>query len=212
MIFIVWRKWRLARLLFLLFSSNYKWVLLFKFKSVHHRTIQINHQPDATIIQFIILTFIFSSTCFGRFPAQELNDCGGSLWFFLRIVVTVVPCSWSGQPARQRTRHDCHHDTKIKPEAATGVIELLGRKTPETCWAVNKRQDNKLENCCIWLVIYLSITLYMLIWYKRYLNDNSEWKFGEYMFLGLLVFRGDRKLTEAWAGQISGWIKGYMKI
>ena len=58
--------------------------------------VQINHQPDATIYQFIILTFIYSSTCFGRFPAhhQELNDCSGSLWFYLRIVVTVVLCSW----------------------------------------------------------------------------------------------------------------------
>ena len=47
------------------------------------KLIQINHQPDATIFQFIILTFIYSSTCFGRFPAhhQELNDCSGSLWF-----------------------------------------------------------------------------------------------------------------------------------
>jgi hypothetical protein len=35
-------------------------------KSVHHRTIQINHQPDATIFDFIILTFNYSSTCFGR--------------------------------------------------------------------------------------------------------------------------------------------------
>jgi hypothetical protein len=44
---------------------------------------------------------------------------------------------------------------KVKPEAATAVIELLmmDGKTPETCGAVNKRQDNKLENCCIWLVI-----------------------------------------------------------
>jgi len=31
----------------------------------------------------------------------------------------------------------------------------MGGETPETCWAVNKRHDNKLENCCIWLVIYL---------------------------------------------------------
>jgi hypothetical protein len=30
--------------------------------------IQIDHQPDATIFQFIILTFIYSSTCFGRSP------------------------------------------------------------------------------------------------------------------------------------------------
>jgi hypothetical protein len=49
---------------------------------------------------------------------------------------------------------------KVKPEAATAVIELLmmGGRTPETCSAVNKHQDNKLENCCIWLVIYLNCT------------------------------------------------------
>jgi hypothetical protein len=42
---------------------------------MHYRTIKINHQPDATIFQFIILTFIYSSTCFGYFPAhhQELK-------------------------------------------------------------------------------------------------------------------------------------------
>jgi hypothetical protein len=35
----------------------------------------------------------------------------------------------------ERTQHDCHHDTKVKPDAATAVIELLmmGGKTPETC-------------------------------------------------------------------------------
>ena len=65
------------------------------------------------------------------------------------------------RPARPRTQHDYHHDTKVKPEAATAVIELLmmGEETPETCGAVNKRQDNKLENCCIWLVIYLNCTM-----------------------------------------------------
>jgi len=67
-------------------------------KSMHHCKIQINHQPDATIFQFIIVTFVYSSTCFGRFPAhhQELNDCSGSLWFYLSIVVIVVLCSWYG--------------------------------------------------------------------------------------------------------------------
>jgi len=110
-------------------------------KSVRHRTFQMDHQPDATIFQFIILTFIYSSTCFGRSPAhlQELNDCSSSLWFY---------------------------DTKVKSDAATTVVELLkmGGRTPETCWAVNKRQDNKLKNCCIWLVIYwnwnILVTLY----------------------------------------------------
>ena len=100
-------------------------------------TIQMNHQPDATIFQFIILTFVYSSTCFGPSPAhhQELNDCSSSLRFYLRIVVTTVLCSWSGQLARPRTQHGYHHDTKVKPEAATAVIELLmmGGRTPETC-------------------------------------------------------------------------------
>jgi hypothetical protein len=88
---------------------------------MHHHTIQINHQPHAAIFQFIILTFTYGSTCFGRFPThhQELNDCSGILWFYLRIVVKVVLC----------------YDMKVKPEAVTAVIELLmiGGKTPETC-------------------------------------------------------------------------------
>jgi len=73
-----------------------------------------------------------------------------------RAVFAVGP---AGRPARPRTEHDCHHDTKVKLETATAVIEILimGRKTPETCWAVNKRQDNKLKNCCLRLVIYLDI-------------------------------------------------------
>jgi hypothetical protein len=79
------------------------------------------------ILSLIILTFVYSSTCFGRFPAhhQELNDCSDSVWFYLRIVFIVLLCS----------QQDWHHYTKVKQEAATAVIELLlmGGKTPETC-------------------------------------------------------------------------------
>ena len=43
-------------------------------------------------LQFIILTFIYSLTCFGRPHAhhQELNNCISGLWFYLRIVVISV--------------------------------------------------------------------------------------------------------------------------
>jgi len=49
---------------------------------------------------------------------------------------------------------------------------MMGGKTPETRWAVNKRQDNKLENCCIWLVIYLKCTM------MHRLTNLKFWKLG----------------------------------
>ena len=83
---------------------------------MHHRTIQINHQPDAKNFQFIILTFVYSSTCFGRFSAhhQELNDCSGSLWFYLRIVVTIVLCLWSGQPDHEHDHENAQNMLSCK--------------------------------------------------------------------------------------------------
>jgi hypothetical protein len=43
-------------------------------------------------LQFIIQTFIYSSTCFGRPHAhhQELNNRSSSLWFYRRSVVIAV--------------------------------------------------------------------------------------------------------------------------
>jgi hypothetical protein len=94
-------------------------------------------------------------------PSSGVQWLQNSLWFYLHIVVIVVLCLWLGRPAQPRTQHDYHHDTKVKPEAAIAVNELLmmGGKTPETCWAVNKCQDNKLKTCCIRLVIYLNCTM-----------------------------------------------------
>jgi hypothetical protein len=47
----------------------------------------------------------------------------------------------------------------VKPEAATAVVELLmlGVRTPETCWAVHKRQVMNLVNCSIWLIDLLKL-------------------------------------------------------
>jgi hypothetical protein len=44
---------------------------------------------------------------------------------------------------------------------------MMGWKTPESFWAVNKRQDNKLENCCIRLVIYLNWTETVWVYVKK---------------------------------------------
>jgi hypothetical protein len=79
-------------------------------------------------LQFIILTFIYNSTCFGRPHAhhQELNSCSSSLWFYLRsvviavLLVVVVP---AGRPDHDQ-QHCYHYAPTVKPEASTAV-ELL---------------------------------------------------------------------------------------
>jgi hypothetical protein len=87
-------------------------------------------------LHFIILTFIYSSTCFGRPHAhhQELNNCSSSLWFYLRCVVIAVLLVVVGPAGPATTKHCCHHTPNVKPEAATAVVELLrmGVWTPET--------------------------------------------------------------------------------
>jgi len=103
-------------------------------------------------LQFIILTFIYSSTCFGRPHAnhQELNNCSGSLWF---LPSERGDSSAVGRGRAGHTGPTTANSTatttlrRQKPEAATAIVELLmmGVRTPETCRAVNKRQDNKLE-------------------------------------------------------------------
>ena len=86
--------------------------------------------------QFIILTFIYSSTCFGRPRAhhQELN-CSSSLWFYLRsvvIAVLLVVVGPAGRPDHDQ-QHCYYHASKVKPEAATAVeLLMMGTRTPET--------------------------------------------------------------------------------
>jgi len=125
--------------------------------------IQINHQPNAKISPVYCLTFIYSSTCFGCPQAhhQELNNCSSSLWFY-RGGSSAVGRGQAGYNWPDHDQQHCyHHAPKVKPETVTAVVELLmmGVRTPETCWAVNKCQVKNWRDCCIWLVIYLNCML-----------------------------------------------------
>jgi hypothetical protein len=93
---------------------------------------------------------------FRAFPAhhQEVNDCSCSLWFYLRIVVTGVLC-----PTTNTARLSPRYEGKTTGCHCTHWAPDDGRETPETCWTVNKHQDNKRKNCCIRLVIYLNCTI-----------------------------------------------------
>jgi hypothetical protein len=92
------------------------------YKSVHHRTIQINHQPDATSFQFIILTFVYISTCCLAFSRPS---SGAQRLQWQPLVL----------PSYRGDSRAVFVVTKLKPEAATAVVVLLmmGGKTPETC-------------------------------------------------------------------------------
>jgi hypothetical protein len=89
------------------------------------------NQSNATLSQVLYLTFIYSSTCFGRPHAhhKELNNCSSSLWFYRWNVEVAVLLVVVG-PTRPTTTN-----TTVKPKAATAVVELLmiGVRTPETC-------------------------------------------------------------------------------
>ena len=88
------------------------------------------------------------------FTAQHVS---GVLTPIIRSSTTAVATSdfnfGAGRPDHDR-QHCYHHAPTAKPEAFTAVVELLMMvvRTPETCWAVYKRQVINLRNCCIWLV------------------------------------------------------------
>jgi len=87
-------------------------------------------------LKFITRRLCIAQHVLGCHPAhhQELNTCSSSLWFYRCSVVVAVLLVVIG-PARPRKQHGYHHDTKVKPEAATAVIELLmmGGRSLETC-------------------------------------------------------------------------------
>ena len=105
-------------------------------KSVHHHTIQINHQIDEKNSQVYYLTFIYSSTCFGRPHAhhQEFNNCSSSFWFLTleRGVSSAVGRGRTGRSDHDQ-QHCYHHALTLKPEADTAVgLLMMGVRTPET--------------------------------------------------------------------------------
>jgi hypothetical protein len=102
---------------------------------MHHHTIQINHQLDATIspvyyADVYLQLNVFWASSHPSSGAQQLQwqplvlplDCGGS---------SSVGRGW----ADHDQQHCYHHTPTVKPEAATAVIELLMMvvRMPETC-------------------------------------------------------------------------------
>jgi len=81
------------------------------------------------------------------------------------VLTPIIRSSTVNRPDHDQ-QHCYHHAPTVKPKAATAFVELLmmGVRTPETCWAVHKRQVIKLRNCCIWFVdlFELETNLYII--------------------------------------------------
>jgi hypothetical protein len=99
-------------------------------------------------------------------PSLGVHDCSSSLWFYLRIVVITVLCWWLGLLwlvitgwSTNTARLSPQYEGKTRGCYCSHELLMMGGRTPETCWGVKKRRDNKLENCCIWLAIYLNCTM-----------------------------------------------------
>jgi len=132
---------------------------------------------------------------------QEHLNCSYSFWFIhvcrCRVLSSRQRHMWINRPDHDQ-QHCYHHAPKVKPEAATAVVELLmmGVRTPETCWAVNKRQVINLRNCCIQLVIYLNLSLSPnLNKCKKLLHYKTSWKFAETFSLGSMPAKGWKHLN-----------------
>jgi hypothetical protein len=55
------------------------------------------------------------------------------IFVYTNFLLVITYKKFLRMPARPRTQHDYHHDMKVKPEAATAVVELLmmGGKRPK---------------------------------------------------------------------------------
>jgi hypothetical protein len=60
---------------------------------------------------------------------------------------------------------------RVMDRTVSATFRDCGR-TPETCWAVNKRQDNKMGNCCTRLVIYLNCTMMHGLTNIKFMNER----------------------------------------
>ena len=120
----------------------------------HQKVIQINQPTRCINISSLLLDVylhlnMFRASSRPSSGAQQLQkqplvlplECSGS---------SAVGRGWAGRPDHDQ-QHCYHHTPTVKPEAANAVVELLmmGVRTPETCWDVNKCQVINLINWCI---------------------------------------------------------------
>ena len=130
-------------------------------KSVHHYTIQINQPTRRNNLSSLLLEVYLQSNIF-RASSRPSSGAQQLQQHPLVLPLGRGDSSVAGRGRAARPDHEqqhCYHQAPtVKPEAATAVVELLmmGVRTPETCWTVNKRQVINWINFASALLIYLN--------------------------------------------------------
>jgi hypothetical protein len=126
---------------------------------VHHRTIQINHQPDATVFQFIILTFVCSSNMFRAFSRPS----SGAQWLQWQPLVLPSYRGDSHAVVRGRAgRTDHEHSTTVWPDDwMTGFDSQQGKPR----FYRDKRIYLFIYLFTVYYTIALGIWIIVLMWY-----------------------------------------------
>jgi len=123
------------------------------------------NQKDATVLQVYCLTFMYGSTCIGRLSAhhQERTTAIGASGFTVGAWRLERCWSWSGRPP-PTTLQPPLFNVKTRSSYCSCMFLMMSWKTPETCWAIHKRQVINLWNCCILLVdLFESLICYQFL-------------------------------------------------
>jgi hypothetical protein len=123
-------------------------------KSVHHQTIQINRPTRCNSLSTLLPDVYLQLNMF------RASSCPSSGTTTTAAAASGLPSERGESSAVGRSRagrpnydqqHRYNHAPKVKPEASTAVVELLMMdvRTPETCWAVNKRQVINWRDCYV---------------------------------------------------------------
>jgi hypothetical protein len=140
--------------------------------------------------------FIWSLACFERHTAhhQELKNCTGSLWFYIRVRLLDVEVAGRFTASSKLNVQQPH--MYVKPESVSAFFELLMMSgvSLETCWASYKHRIIN-SGTLLHLVDYFYMNYTMMHW-----STNIKFRMWVFTFTFRQIFFSGKLLGSHWVG------------